>query len=179
MEWQDPHEFAKHLKRAATPAGFLMWQLLRNRQRCGAKFRREYVKEPYILDFYCPEAKLCIECDGLPHLTPEGIAKDRKRTAWLNAQKSRLLAVGLTQKRLRLVEVTSLIQSAGWSGTARTSISSPCRRRFQKLMFLHLSHSYFPPCGLIDGSSLRTSTESPLRRLKHGCHRWYTAIHVS
>ncbi|MFN7891018.1 MAG: endonuclease domain-containing protein [Pirellula sp.] len=86
MEWQDPHEFAKHLKRASTPAGFLMWQLLRNRQRCGAKFRREYVKEPYILDFYCPEAKLCIECDGLPHLTPEGIAKDRKRTAWLNAQ---------------------------------------------------------------------------------------------
>jgi very-short-patch-repair endonuclease len=63
-----------------------MWQLLRNRQRCGAKFRREYVKEPYILDFYCPEARLCIECDGLPHLTPEGIAKDRKRTAWLNAQ---------------------------------------------------------------------------------------------
>jgi very-short-patch-repair endonuclease len=63
-----------------------MWQLLRNRQRCGAKFRREYVEEPYILDFYCPEAKLCIECDGLPHLTPEGIAKDRKRTAWLNAQ---------------------------------------------------------------------------------------------
>ena len=86
MEWQDPHYFAKHLKRAATPAGFLMWQLLRNRQRCGAKFRREYVKEPYILDFYCPEARICIECDGLPHLTPEGIAKDRKRTAWLNAQ---------------------------------------------------------------------------------------------
>ncbi|MCE3016542.1 MAG: endonuclease domain-containing protein [Pirellula sp.] len=86
MEWQDTHEFAKHLKRAATPAGFLMWQLLRNRQRCGAKFRREYVKEPYILDFFCPDAKLCIECDGLPHLTPEGIAKDRKRTAWLNAQ---------------------------------------------------------------------------------------------
>ena len=86
MEWQDPHDFAKHLKRAATPAGFRMWQLLRNRQRCGAKFRREYVKEPYILDFYCPEAKLCIECDGLPHLTPERIAKDRKRTAWLNTQ---------------------------------------------------------------------------------------------
>lgn len=63
-----------------------MWQLLRNRQRCGAKFRCEYVKGPYILDFYCPEAKLCIECVGLPHFTPEGIAKDRARTAWLNAQ---------------------------------------------------------------------------------------------
>ena len=86
LEWQDRHDFAKHLKRAATPAGQLMWQLLRNRQRCGAKFRREYVKEPYILDFYCPEAKLCIECDGLPHFTPEGIAIDQRRTVWLNAQ---------------------------------------------------------------------------------------------
>ena len=86
LEWQDPHNFAKHLKKAATPAGYLLWQLIRNRQRCGAKFRREYVKEPYILDFYCPEAKLCIECDGLPHFTPEGIARDRARTEWLNAQ---------------------------------------------------------------------------------------------
>lgn len=86
FEWQDPHHFAKHLKKAATPAGYLLWQLIRNRQRCGAKFRRVHVKEPYILDFYCPEAKLCIECDGLPHFTPEGIASDRARSEWLNAQ---------------------------------------------------------------------------------------------
>ncbi len=86
LDWQDPQDFAKHLKRAATSAGYLMWQLVRNRQRCGAKFRREYVKEPYILDFYCPEAKLCIECDGQPHFTSEGIARDRARTEWLHTQ---------------------------------------------------------------------------------------------
>jgi very-short-patch-repair endonuclease len=87
LEWQDPHNFAKQFKKASTPAGYVLWQLIRNRQRCGVKFRREYVKEPYILDFYCPEAKLCIECDGLPHFTPEGIAKDLARTEWLNAQR--------------------------------------------------------------------------------------------
>ena len=41
---------------------------------------------PYILDLYCPEAKLAMECDGLPHFTPEGIEKDRVRTQWLNRQ---------------------------------------------------------------------------------------------
>ena len=41
---------------------------------------------PYTLDLYCPEAKLAIECDGLPHVTPEGIEKDRFRTEWLNRQ---------------------------------------------------------------------------------------------
>jgi len=44
------------------------------------------VKGIYTLDFFCPEANLCVECDGLPHFTPEGIEKDRVRTQWLNGQ---------------------------------------------------------------------------------------------
>ena len=61
-----------------------MWQLVRNRQRCQAKFRRQHKLGPYILEFFCPEAKLVIQCDGLPHFTPEGIEKDRIRSQWLN-----------------------------------------------------------------------------------------------
>jgi very-short-patch-repair endonuclease len=86
MEWLEPQEFSKHLRKAMTPAEYLLWQCIRNRQRCHAKFRRQYVKGIYTLDFYCPEAKLCVECDGLPHFTLEGIEKDRGRTQWLNAQ---------------------------------------------------------------------------------------------
>ena len=48
-----------------TPAEYLLWQCIRNPQLCHAKFRRQYVKGIYTLDFYCPEAKLCVECDGL------------------------------------------------------------------------------------------------------------------
>ena len=69
-----------------TPAEYLLWQRLRHRQRCHSKFRRQYVKGIYTLDFFCPEANLCVECDGLPHFTPEEIEKDRVRTEWLNAQ---------------------------------------------------------------------------------------------
>ena len=86
MRWQPSADFSKHLRRASTPAECLLWQLVRNRQRCQAKFRRQHKLGPYTLDFYCPEAKLAIECDGLPHFTPEGIEKDRNRTQWLNRQ---------------------------------------------------------------------------------------------
>ena len=74
------------LLRAATPAEYLLWQVIRNRQRCQAKFRRQHKLGPYLLDFYCPEAKLAVECDGLPHFTPQGIEKDRVQTQWLNRQ---------------------------------------------------------------------------------------------
>ena len=86
MRWQAPVNFSNHLHRASTPAECLLWQLVRNRQRCQAKFRRQHQLGPTILDFYCPEAKLAMECDGLPHFTPEGIEKDRVRTEWLNGQ---------------------------------------------------------------------------------------------
>jgi len=86
MRWQAPDNFSKHLRRASTPAEYLMWQLVRNRQCCQAKFRRQHKLGPYVLDFFCPEARLVIECDGLPHFTQEGIERDRIRTQWLNRQ---------------------------------------------------------------------------------------------
>ena len=80
MPWQDRDDFAKHLRHAPTPAEYLMWQLIRNQQRCQAKFRRQHKLGPYLLDFFCPDAKLVIECDGLLHFTPVGIKKDRIRS---------------------------------------------------------------------------------------------------
>ena len=65
MKWQTPDDFAKHLRRAPTPTEYLMWQLVRSRQRCQAKFRRQHKLGPYILEFFSPEANLVIECDGL------------------------------------------------------------------------------------------------------------------
>ena len=86
MRLQAPEEFAKHLRRAATSAEYLMWQLICNRQLCQAKFRRQHRLGHYVLDFFCPEASLVVECDGLPHFTQEGFEKDRIRTQWLNRQ---------------------------------------------------------------------------------------------
>ena len=38
---------------------------------------------PYIVDFYCPSAKLVIELDGSQHYDPESQAYDSERSAYL------------------------------------------------------------------------------------------------
>lgn len=43
-----------------------LWYRLRA-HRLGFHFRREFPIGPYTLDFYCHEAKLCVEVDGDQH----------------------------------------------------------------------------------------------------------------
>ena len=45
--------------------------------------RRQKVFGPYIVDFYCAEAKLVIELDGSQHYQQDGQAKDRVRDCYL------------------------------------------------------------------------------------------------
>ena len=49
----------------------------------GAKFRRQFNIEPYILDFYCPEYRICIELDGDGHYSADGYEHDQKRNTYL------------------------------------------------------------------------------------------------
>ena len=48
------------------------------------RFSRQKVLGKYIADFYCAEARLVIELDGLGHYTEKGIEHDKERTAFLN-----------------------------------------------------------------------------------------------
>ena len=47
------------------------------------KFRRQAVINKYIVDFYCPEAKLIIELDGSQHFEEKEIQYDEERTIFL------------------------------------------------------------------------------------------------
>lgn len=71
---------AKTLRRNATAAEKRLWNLLRDRLLEGWKFRRQVPLGPYIVDFYCSEAKLIIEADGGQHA---GSTNDEIRTTWL------------------------------------------------------------------------------------------------
>lgn len=44
------------------------------------RFHRQYVIESYIVDFFCPKAKLIVELDGSQHYTPEAKQYDMLRT---------------------------------------------------------------------------------------------------
>ena len=54
-------------------------------------FRRQYVVKNYILDFYCPTAKLAVELDGSQHFTDEGLAYDTERTAVIESYGIRVI----------------------------------------------------------------------------------------
>ncbi len=75
--------FARELRTQQTDAENMLWQLLRGRQLCGFKFRRQHPVAGYILDFYCREAAFAIELDGGGHNETDQRIYDDERTCIL------------------------------------------------------------------------------------------------
>ena len=75
----------KSLRKKLTAAEATLWNLLKDKQLDGRKFRRQHSVCNYVLDFYCPSERLAIELDGEHHFTPQGLLYDEQRTADLNA----------------------------------------------------------------------------------------------
>ena len=73
---------ARRLRRQMSLPEVLLWQQLRER-RGGFKFRHQHPAGPYSLDFYCAEARLCIEVDGEAHACGANPALDERRDALL------------------------------------------------------------------------------------------------
>ncbi|MBA4190785.1 MAG: endonuclease domain-containing protein [Planctomycetaceae bacterium] len=77
---------AKRMRREPTPAEEAVWRLVRNRRLVGFKFRRQQPFGHYILDCYCPAARLVVELDGNSHATPSGQIEDAERRQYLEAR---------------------------------------------------------------------------------------------
>lgn len=77
-------EHRKNLRNNMTPAEAMLWKALRGRGAGGYKFRRQQGIGPYVLDFYCPELKLCLELDGSSH--DYRYEYDEQRTLFLKEQ---------------------------------------------------------------------------------------------
>lgn len=75
-------ERARELRQPQTPAEATLWQHLRNRNLV-YKFRRQHSMDRFIIDFYCAEAKLCIEIDGGSHFETKQAEYDAIRTGFL------------------------------------------------------------------------------------------------
>ena len=82
---------ARELRKQQTSAEDLLWQLLRDRQLLGFKFRRQHQIGDYIADFFCREANLIIECDGEIHDRNEAWHHDQNRDAYMINQGFRIL----------------------------------------------------------------------------------------
>jgi very-short-patch-repair endonuclease len=69
---------AKEHRQEPTTAEGILWAAVRGQQIRGLPFRRQHPVGRFILDFYCPRKKLCIELDGSVHDGRE--ADDQART---------------------------------------------------------------------------------------------------
>ena len=74
---------ARLLRKKAAQPERILWRHLRNRNFAGYKFRRQHPFDSYVLDFYCPSAKLAIELDGGGHNYRAGQIRDRTRSEFL------------------------------------------------------------------------------------------------
>ena len=70
---------ARTLRSNMTDAEQALWQRIRRKQIRSAQFYRQKPLLCYIVDFYCPAAKLIIELDGSQHYEAEHQAKDEQR----------------------------------------------------------------------------------------------------
>lgn len=74
-----------------TDAERFLWSKIRQKQLNGYQFYRQKIVGNYIVDFYCPKAKIVIEIDGGQHYNEEGIKRDRVRDHYLQSKKFRVL----------------------------------------------------------------------------------------
>ena len=80
------HTRAKTLRATLSLPEKLLWVRLRPREPDRPTFRRQHPVGAYVLDFYCSDARLCIEVDGASHSMGESPERDERRDAWLATQ---------------------------------------------------------------------------------------------
>jgi len=77
------------LRHNPTDAEIRLWSRLRGKQLGGFRFRRQHPIGFYVVDFFCPEARLIVEVDGGQH--GEHNARDAARTEWLERRGYRVI----------------------------------------------------------------------------------------
>ncbi|WP_347274313.1 type I restriction enzyme endonuclease domain-containing protein [Candidatus Kuenenia sp.] len=111
-------ERVRELRKNQTNAEEFFWELVRNRQFMGLKFRRQHQIGHYIVDFYCHSERLIIEFDGEVHNTSEQRKKDEKRDKYLKS---------LGNKVLRFSNAELIEDTENVLNTIKKSLSPPGR----------------------------------------------------
>jgi very-short-patch-repair endonuclease len=96
---------ARRLRRALSFPEVQLWSRLRQRAPDKPVFRRQHPIGPYVLDFYCAEANLAVEIDGISHDLGDRPQGDSQRDLWLKKH-------GVTVIRVPARELLSDIEEA-------------------------------------------------------------------
>jgi len=82
---------ARRLRKTMTRAEVALWCALRRKAFGGLRFRRQHGLGPYVVDFYCPAARLAIELDGGVHGDEDAALRDALRDQWIASRGVRML----------------------------------------------------------------------------------------
>ena len=72
-------ESARRMRDTPTHAEEMLWKKLRKKRLGGYRFRRQHIIQTFIVDFYCPQAKLVIEIDGSVHDNQQEYDQEREK----------------------------------------------------------------------------------------------------
>ncbi|MFZ1546009.1 MAG: endonuclease domain-containing protein [Candidatus Nitrotoga sp.] len=100
---------SRELRCNMTDAEQKLWYRLRRKQINGWQFYRQKIIGSYIVDFYCPAARLVVELDGSQHFEPQHQATDQKRDAYLLSLGLRVLRFDNRQVLLEMDAVLGVI----------------------------------------------------------------------
>jgi very-short-patch-repair endonuclease len=89
---------ARQLRRRLTLPEVLLWARLKTAAPGAPRFRRQHPLGSFVLDFYCPAAKLAVEVDGWGHNMGDQPRRDERRDAWLQDQ-------GISVRRIPAADV--------------------------------------------------------------------------
>lgn len=100
----------RELRKTPTNTEAMLWERLRSSQLEGRKFRRQHSVGVYVLDFYCPAERLCVEIDGKSHQTSETIVHDEVRDTTLAQLQIRTLRISNEEAEADIESVLNKIK---------------------------------------------------------------------
>jgi very-short-patch-repair endonuclease len=103
---------SRTLRSGMTDAEQLLWKRVRNKQVRDLQFYRQKPLLAFIVDFYCPKAKLLIELDGSQHFEEAHRAADAEQDAALTGLGLRVLRFDNRQVLTEIEGVMVVIDGA-------------------------------------------------------------------
>ncbi len=103
-------QYSRQLRGNMTDAERHLWAKIRMKQLNGYQFYRQKPIGDYIVDFYCPKAKLVIEVDGSQHFSDEMTEYNRIRNEYLSSLGLRVLRFTNTDVLTHIERVVESIE---------------------------------------------------------------------
>ncbi len=123
--WPKLKTEARRMRHRPTLAEDRLWQALRD-DKTGYKFRRQHSVGPYIMDFYCTEARLAIELDGAIHL--KQVVQDQERQRFIESNRIKVIRLSNDDVFNNLYPTVKQIKMATQSNLTLLSVSVPTQR---------------------------------------------------